>query len=181
MKKSIILIISVITLISVVVVAFFGVKAANISPVVYITKIELLDMDGNLPYDDGGENENYNYNNIFNKLLKLKFEPDLYDEETDTYYMQYFFNVRLNYYDENNDGKSDEDKVPTREDILYSVESEYINIPTDVENAAKKGAILIKEKKESETEKIVTMAQITCKANEGGNASDYLTILVNYN
>ena len=41
MKKSVILLISCICIISIVIVAFFGVSAQNISPIIYITSVEI--------------------------------------------------------------------------------------------------------------------------------------------
>lgn len=80
MKKSVVLLIACICLLSVMVVAFLGVSASNISPVVYITSVEILQMDG----------EDLPQGNSF----RITFEPQILDEN-DNPAMQYMFSTRI--------------------------------------------------------------------------------------
>ena len=85
MKKSVILLISCICIISIVIVAFFGVSAQNISPIIYITSVEILDMDGNeIP---GNET------NPDSKSFNITFNPTFENEGVQ--YMEYVFSTKI--------------------------------------------------------------------------------------
>lgn len=140
MKKGVLLLIAVVFVISIVVVAFFGVSAQNISPVVYITSVEILDMDGNeIPTNAYGL-----------KTITLNFErdDDLYDSEEDVYYMQYFFTTRI------------QPDNATYENFIY-----YCNITDGTLTCTypSGGGFLIKEYAED-----YLIATITCRSNDGG-------------
>lgn len=166
MKKSVMLIIGLICLVGVIIVAFFGVQPQNISPVVYIETVEILDMSGNkIKTQEDGQ-----------KVLNLEFNPDLYDQNTDTYYMQYFFNVEIN--------ENDPKKVPTNESVLFSTDAaNLVSIPKEPVGAARKGAFLIQEKKGVITQdNRYFICSISCKANDGSptNPVDKITLLITY-
>lgn len=108
MKKSVMLLISLFSLIAVCLVAFFGVFASNIVVTNYIQTIDIRDMNGNEIPEVGGE-----------KILQINFVEDMYDIETDQSYMNYFLTVSLN------EGLEE----PSNPSVLYSVpENGYVTL-----------------------------------------------------
>lgn len=145
MKKSVILVISLLSLISICLVAFFGVFAANIVTTTYIQTLEIKDMNGNEIPEVGGV-----------KTLQINFVEDMYDIETDRSYMNYFLTVSLN------EGLEE----PSNPSVLYNVpENGYVSL--NGENAARNGALLIMERTSSPS---IIITTITCSPNDGGSA-----------
>lgn len=175
MKKSVALIIALVTIVGVVLVAFFGTAAANIYPTVYISTITMKTMEGN----------DIEPNAAGMKILNLSFEPDLYDEENNTRYMQYFFVLEFNVGME----------PPTTSAVRYSFDTSATDIDGEplIQPAMgdfTTGAILIKEKKsvtqaEEGTEVPIQDYFFTVTINvsprDGGNGTgDSVLLLINY-
>ena len=166
MKKSVALIIGLLVVVGVALVTFFGTMPANIYPPVYIQTIELLDMYGNPIEETNGR-----------KILRLEFEPDLFDEENNLEYMQYFFTVDLN------QGLEE----PTNEDVLYvfGVQNDPADGKPLVEPANgnySTGAILIKKRKNivNPVDYFYSL-NVTVESNDGGpKVSDSCLLVVNY-
>ncbi len=154
MKKGVALLISLVALVAVMVVAFFGVYAANIYPRIYITSIEIRDMYGNKIEENA-----YGY-----KQLTLTFNPDLEDDDG-TKYMQYYFTTVLN-----EDGEE-----PTRSSFLYVIDTSQDIVTFATEGAQSKGAFLIKESSST------FVRSVTCVSNDGGPAvSDQIYLVILY-
>ena len=153
MKKSVMLLISLFSLIAVCLVAFFGVFASNIVVTNYIQKINIKDMNGNEIPEVGGV-----------KTLQINFVEDMYDIETDQSYMNYFLTVSLN------EGLEE----PSNPSVLYSVpENGYVTL--NGENAARNGALLIKERTSNPS---IIITTISCYPNDGGSAKEDVVRLV---
>lgn len=166
MKKSVALVIGLLVVVGVALVTFFGTMPANIYPPVYIQTIELLDMYGNPIEETNGR-----------KILRLEFEPDLFDEENDLEYMQYFFTVSLN--------KGLEQ--PTNESVLYSFDEKIDsadNLPlvSPANGDYSSGALLIKEKTNPQTIQDYFLAMtITVRSNDGGiPVSDSCQLIIDF-
>ena len=154
MKKSVILLISCICIISIVIVAFFGVSAQNISPIIYITSVEILDMDGNeIPG---------NVTNPDSKSFNITFNPTFENEGVQ--YMEYVFSTKI---------------LPdnaTNNSILYSCDStdgtvECLN--------AQGGGFVFREIDNPSVPFYVT--RINCRSNDGGKqVNDTILLLVDY-
>lgn len=153
MKKGNIILIVGICIISIVIVAFFGVSAKNISPIVYMESVEILDMRG----------KEIEINKYGIKQLTLVFESgDEYVDEDGKHYMQYFFNTKIL-----------PDNATSNEVSYYCDKNEYIELTSS------KGAMIIKEKNTGSTREIMT---INCKANDGGpiGVNDDIALVIDY-
>ncbi len=169
MKKSVALVVSLVSLIAIVFVAFFGTIPQNINEIVYINSLVVLDMDGKAIPETSGR-----------KFLHLDFvsDPNLYDPVTETEYMQYFFTV------EYNPGGT----PPTYEASLFSfdVQLDVDGLPLiqPAEGDFTSGAILIKKRKNvdpSYPASLVAVSNISCAPNDGGSGTgDSLVLIVSY-
>ena len=155
MKKSVILIISCLCLVSIVFVAFFGVKSLNVEPVRYIESVEIVDINmGNI---GGGKDPE---TPTKRRTLNLEFIPDGVDENGEEI-MSYYFNTII---------------IPedtTSRAVLYStLDNPYIEVTNP------RGAIIIREKENLRP----FSTQIKCSANDGSprNPKDDIYLRIDY-
>jgi hypothetical protein len=154
MKKGTILFVFMISLISIVVVAFFGVIPSNIEPVVYISEIDIK--------DSSGDDISYN-NSLQKKSLVLDFEAQTTDENGDQLMGYYFTRVIL----PENATKLDSVAFSLTENSLITLVS------------PKSGGIAIKKKKNT-TAKVIGFT-LYCTAFDGGpGVKDSVYVVIKY-
>ncbi len=154
MKKSVLIIIACLCILSIVFIAFFGVAPAGIIPTIYIDSVSILDSTGQEIEAEEGKD----------KKMTIEYETNIIRDDTE--YMQYFFSTRV---------------LPsdcTQSLFDYSCpENQYVK----VENS-RNGALIIKKMKlESNTIPFFT-TKITLKASDGGKAGieDNLILTIKY-
>ncbi|MCI2069424.1 MAG: hypothetical protein LKJ88_07675 [Bacilli bacterium] len=155
MKKSVVISIICLALLSIIFVAFFGVTPAGIIPTVYIQSVEIKDMSGNKITKLTAEGE---------KTITVKFQPTL--EVESVKYMQYFFTTKIM--------PEDATLSAIR---YYCAENDFVK----VENP-KNGALLIKQMNLATSSSPYYICNITCAADDGGLAGieDNLKLVIDY-
>lgn len=155
MKKSTILVIGLISLLAIVFVGFFGVVAKGIQPTVYIESVEIRDSKAN-PYTNFDKDQ---------KILTLKYKPNVYDTDGVTPAMSYYFTTYV----------LPENATKSSAYIYSCTSNKYISFID-----AYSGQLLIRDLPDKTVPyQIIT---VTCEANDGGPAGieDTLRITVDY-
>jgi hypothetical protein len=157
MKKGVLIFIAGITLLSFVLVGFMGSVPTGIVPVVYISSVQVLDFNGNVPVVNPATQI---------KTIKINFyDKDKYTpfEYKGANYIAYFFQTAV---------------LPdnaTDRTFQYSVgDNPYVIIDPENEQASYKGLFFIKELEQASIDAGITKfkTHIYCNAKDGGNAPE---------
>ena len=158
MKKAVSILVSAIALLSIVFVAIFGTQPQGIVPIIYVESMRIKPID----------ESNYKVNNDGQPYCTISYDENKEVTDGENSYMPYIFSTEIL------------PKEATNQSFIYYLDNNYkdfMNFPVDNPLANKKGAFLIKRRKDVKK----TIVIINVKPLDGGKCKgDSLMVILDY-